>query len=194
VNKHDYLVVGAGAGGLLVAVGLQKFGKDVVVVSENIGGDCTNFGCVPSKTLLHLAGKYHSLDSKEEKATLKNSALKKVRETVETFIAEEEELIATDRYFPGKAHFVSKNTVEVVGAHGTQTIKFRKKCIIATGSRPVRIKLDGVPEDKIITNEELFYLDTLPSSITIFGGGPIGAEMATACAHFGITTYLVSRS
>jgi pyruvate/2-oxoglutarate dehydrogenase complex dihydrolipoamide dehydrogenase (E3) component len=50
--NHDYIIIGAGSGGLVVASGLQKLGKDVLVISKNIGGDCTHFGCIPSKNLL----------------------------------------------------------------------------------------------------------------------------------------------
>jgi len=77
--EHDYIVIGAGSGGLLVAVGLLKLGKDVIVVSENVGGDCTHYGCVPSKTLLHLAKGYHSERDLNKKESLKRQALQTVR-------------------------------------------------------------------------------------------------------------------
>jgi pyruvate/2-oxoglutarate dehydrogenase complex dihydrolipoamide dehydrogenase (E3) component len=190
----DYLVIGAGSGGLLVAVGLQKMGKNVAVISKNIGGDCTHYGCVPSKTLLHLAKQYIAASTSTKKLELKKNALQKVQEVVASFTTEEEMLISSDSYFKGAARFIDARTVEVTDAEKNKTsIQFRKRCIIATGSRPASAPIPGVPSEKLITNEEFFYLKELPRSITIIGGGPIGAELATVCASFGVETYLVAR-
>ncbi len=190
----DYLVIGAGSGGLLVAVGLQKLGKNVAVISKNIGGDCTHYGCVPSKNLLHLAEEYRGVSDENQKTELKRTALKKVQAMVHSFSEEESTLIAEDHYFNGAAEFIDPNTVQVTHDNGsTQRIQFRKKCVVASGSSPVCTTIKGVPSEKLITNEEFFYLKELPKSITIIGGGPIGAELATACASFGVKTYLLSR-
>ena len=194
MKTFDYVVIGAGSGGLLVAVGLLKLGKNVTVVSENIGGDCTHFGCVPSKTLLHLAKKYQQAPDPEHKAQLKTEALLTVQKTITLFASEEEAIIPKERYFEGTAEFVDKCTIIVKQKTGQQTIRFAKKCIIASGSSPIRIAIPGVPADRTITNEEIFYLKRLPKSISIIGGGPIGAELATACIGFGIETHLISRS
>lgn len=194
IIEHDYIVIGAGSGGLLVAVGLQKLGKDYAVISKNIGGDCTHFGCVPSKTLLHFAKVYRTSCDPEKKKRIKKTVLQNVRKNVQSFIDEENNLIPEDRYFQGFAHFQNENTLEISNGENKQQLKFSKKCIIATGSRPRLIKVEGIPQDKIITNEDFFYLSKLPKSITIIGGGPIGAEFATACASFDIETYLVSSS
>jgi len=193
-KSFDYIVIGAGSGGLLVAVGLLRLGKDVAVVSENIGGDCTHYGCVPSKTLLHLAKKCISENDSKVKSALKLDALKKVREVVSSFVDEENEILPKDRYFKGSATFISKDSVSIKTDTGEQELKCNKKCIIATGSSPLRLSVPGIPPAKILSNEEIFYLEKMPTSITIFGGGPIGAEMATAFASFGVTTYLLSRT
>ena len=185
VKTFDYVVIGAGSGGLLVAVGLLNLGKNVAVISENIGGDCTHFGCVPSKTLLYLAKQY----IQKPDLNLKNTALKTVQQTITSFADEEKDIIPSDRLFSGTAEFVDDHTLSV---KHKELIRFTKKCIIATGSSPVKIDIPGVPKDKIITNEEFFYLKTLPKSISIIGGGPIGAELSTACASFGIETHLIS--
>ncbi|MBP7768209.1 NAD(P)/FAD-dependent oxidoreductase [Candidatus Woesebacteria bacterium] len=190
----DYIVIGAGSGGLLVAVGLQKLGKDIAVISRNIGGDCTHYGCVPSKNLLHLAKKYRGMADGTQREKLKESALEQVQAMVASFVQEENTLIPQDHYFNGTAEFIDSHTVQVTYPDTTSDVlRFRKKCIIASGSSPVRTQIPGVPEEKIITNEEFFYLPQLPKSITIVGGGPIGAELATACASFGVETYLLAR-
>lgn len=191
---HEYVVLGAGAGGLVVAIGLLKAGKDVLVISKNIGGDCTHFGCVPSKTLLHLAKAYTKASEVEEKNKLKRTALEKVQQLVNKFIGEEKELIPAAQFLKGTASFLDENTLMVESEQGQQKATFTRKCIIATGSSPKRISIPGISEEKLVTNEEFFYLSKLPRSVTIIGGGPIGAELATACAQFGITTYLLSKS
>jgi len=194
IIEHDYVVIGAGSGGLLVAVGIGKLGKDYAVVSGNIGGDCTHFGCVPSKTLLHFSKEYQTSCDLGEKEKIKYTTLQKVQKKVQSFIKEENNLIPEDRYHQGSAVFLNENTLEVSNGKNKKHLKFRKKCIIATGSRPRLIEIEGISQDKIITNEDFFYLSKLPKSITIIGGGPIGAEFATACASFDIETHLVSSS
>ncbi len=192
--SFDYVVIGAGSGGLLVAVGLLRLGKNVAVISENIGGDCTHFGCVPSKTLLHLAKEHLRDSNSEHKTKLRNTVLETVRQTIASFADEEKTIIPNDRLFTGTAEFVDDHTLRVKQEQGAQLVRFTKKCVIATGSSPLQINIPGVPKSKIITNEEFFYLKKLPKSISIIGGGPIGAELATACASFGIETHLMSRS
>jgi pyruvate/2-oxoglutarate dehydrogenase complex dihydrolipoamide dehydrogenase (E3) component len=194
IKLFDYIVIGAGSGGLLVAVGLQKIGKNVAIISKNIGGDCTHYGCVPSKTFLHLAKQYMKINNITDQINSKQTVLENVQIMVQSFIKQEESLISSDNYFNGTAEFIDKNKVKVTYLdNSSEIIQFRKKCIIASGSSPLRTTIPGVPSEKIITNEEFFYLKELPKSITILGGGPIGAELATACVSFGIETYMLSR-
>lgn len=192
-REHDYVVIGAGAGGLVVAVGLLKAGRDVVVISQNVGGDCTHFGCVPSKTLLHLA-KVYAQSSTDTEKKLQTNALAQMRDVVSEFINEEQLLLPQDRFIKGSATFSSPNTIQVTTDAGLVEVRYKKKCVIATGSKPKRTRIEGVASEKLLTNEEFFYLKKLPESVTILGGGPIGAELATVCAQFGISTYLLSKS
>jgi len=193
-KEFDYIIIGAGSGGLLVAVGLLRLGRNIAVITKNIGGDCTHYGCVPSKTLLHLSKEYRLESNLNKKVILKSHALQTVRDTVQSFVTEENDIIPKDRYFEGTAEFIGPKTIRILQNNKETIIRFRKKCIIATGSSPVRTIIEGIPKEKIITNEELFYLKTFPKSISVIGGGPIGAELATACAGFEIKTNLISRS
>lgn len=194
IIEHDYIVIGAGSGGLLVAVGLQKLKKDIAVVSKNIGGDCTHYGCVPSKTLLYWAKRYKKTCNSNKKEKIKKDVLKRLTKKVDSFIGEEQNLIEKEKYFKGSAKFIDSKTVKVSVGSKNVLLRYRKKCIIATGSSPRIIKIKGLPQNKVVTNEDFFYLKSLPSSITIIGGGPIGAELATACASFDIKTHLVSNN
>ncbi len=192
-KTFDYLVIGAGSGGLLAYVGLKNLGKNVAIVSKNIGGDCTQYGCVPSKTFLHLAKEYRLTIDPVKKAKIKDESLNSIRKMVQEFTHEENKLVLGESYFDGTAEFINGKSVKVIYPDKSiAIIGFRKKCIIATGSSPTRATISGVPVEKIITNEDFFELSVLPKSITIIGGGPIGAEFATACASFGVETYMLS--
>jgi len=192
-KQTSHLVIGAGSGGLTVAFGLHKAGKDVILVSETIGGDCTQFGCVPSKTLLHLADLYVK-SSTDEKKRLHMNILSAVQKKIKHFEDEDLALMKDISFIQGRATFLDANTVTVKDTKGkTQTITF-KKAVISTGSRPRMIEFPKKFEKKIITNEDFFYLKRLPTSITIIGGGPIGCELATACAKLDIPTTMVVRS
>jgi pyruvate/2-oxoglutarate dehydrogenase complex dihydrolipoamide dehydrogenase (E3) component len=92
-KTFDYLVIGAGSGGLLAYVGLKNLGKNVAIVSKNIGGDCTQYGCVPSKTFLHLAKEYRLTIDPAKKAKIKDESLNSIRKMVQGFTHEETKLV-----------------------------------------------------------------------------------------------------
>lgn len=184
-NKYKYIVIGAGSGGLTVAIGLAKTGKEVLLVSKNIGGDCTNFGCVPSKSLIHYADEFVKGKIKKE------NVLKKVREDITKTIEHDASLMKIDNitFVESEAKVSGKNTVQING----NDIEF-KKLIISSGSSPRRISIPSLPKNKLITNEEIFDLKEIPESLTILGGGPIGIELGTAFAKLGTKVNIIARS
>lgn len=197
VKKVSYLIIGAGSAGLTAAIGFRKLGKDVLLVSKTIGGDCTHTGCVPSKTFLHLARKYANTSSSSDKKHLHESVFSSIRSKIhqiETHDREQLEKISVP-YIDGTATFISKNSVMVQPLTGAtaSTVQF-ETCYIATGSSPMVIPIQGLPQEKIITSDTLFELKSLPESLCIIGGGPIGAEMATAFAAFGTKVTMIIRS
>ena len=174
-------VVGAGSGGLTVAVGLSGLGKSVALVEKKyVGGDCTNVGCVPSKTLIHLAKHAENMSPAE--------ILAKVRAHRDELRIEETEWVKGMEhvtFFEGEATFQDANTLAVaLDGGGTEYLRARN-IVIATGSVPVRIPLEGLPDAKTLTNESLFDLESLPEHLVIVGGGIIGCEMAFAFAKLG---------
>jgi len=182
-KQYDVVVIGAGSGGLTSAVGFSKIGKSVLLVEkEHMGGECTNSGCVPSKALLHAAKV--GLDGKQ--------ALAYVRETVDQILEEETpetfEKLGIDVVM-GEAEFVAKCKVQV----GTETYGY-KTAIIATGSSPRMVDIDGLDEQYILTNQNLFQLQDIPKKLLIVGGGPIGLEMAQAFALLGSKVTVAERS
>lgn len=198
-KKYDVVVIGAGSGGLTAAVGFAKAGRKVLLVErEHLGGECTHSGCVPSKALLHIAKSYHAAkqiagDSARNKK-YRDGALDYVRGKIGA-IAETE----TKEHFAslgidvvmGEAKFVSPCAIQVgpnadmKSARASKTTYEFRKTVIASGSSPRLVKVPGLNEKDILTNQNLFKLEKLPEKLLIIGSGPIGMEMGQAFALLG---------
>ena len=180
-------VIGAGSGGLTVAVGLSGLGKEVALIEKkHVGGDCTNVGCVPSKTLIHLAN--HAAGSSPAEILAKVRAHRNELRAEETEWVEGMERVT---FLEGEATFKNANTLTIaLDAGGTEDMRARH-IVVATGSVPVRIPLEGLPAAKTLTNESLFDLENLPDHLVIVGGGIIGCEMAFAFAKLGSKVTIV---
>jgi pyruvate/2-oxoglutarate dehydrogenase complex dihydrolipoamide dehydrogenase (E3) component len=191
MNKK-IVVIGAGSGGLTVAIGLVKLGFKVIIVEkEKIGGDCTNFGCVPSKALLYEAKKlwesYNFVDptmiKSPEFAKRANLVLEKTRSVVQSFNDHE-----TSNWLQsyglevilGEVKFLNENSL----LHGQKIIPFTK-CIVASGSTSFIPDIKGLEKTPFLTNKNIFSLKQVPKDLIILGNGPIGIEMAEAFNHLG---------
>lgn len=197
LKKQEIVIIGAGSAGLALAVGMAGLSKKVLLVSETVGGDCTHTGCVPSKRFLYLGRQYNQITDTSGKKRLKNQAFEDIRKTIHRIEKHDCAVLENPHitYVQGNAVFESEDRLKITPADGTTpyTVDF-KTCYIATGSSPLIIPITGLPSEKIITSETLFQLKTMPESLCIIGGGPIGAEMATAFALFGIRVTMVIRS
>ncbi|MEO1058857.1 MAG: NAD(P)/FAD-dependent oxidoreductase [Actinomycetota bacterium] len=170
-------VIGSGSGGLTVAIGLATMGHDVVMIEgHRIGGDCTNVGCIPSKSLLHAAAVGH------------DNPLEWARARRDRLFHEEDELI---EHYPnihlvrGWATLTSQRDPHVVSVStpdGTTTTVRAHNVVISGGSRPATIDIPGLDPSLLVTNEDLFELPSPPTSLVIVGGGAIAIEAATAFA------------
>ena len=176
-------IIGAGSGGITVAVGLGGFGKEVALIEKkHVGGDCTNVGCVPSKTIIHLASHMH------ENGLSPADILAKVRQHRDELRDRETEEVHHMKgvtFFAGKATFVDKSTLELALDDGTTKRISADNVVISTGSTPIRIPVEGLPDERALTNESLFDLENLPEHLVIVGGGVIGCEMAFAFNKLG---------
>lgn len=182
-KQYDIVVIGAGSGGLTAAVGFSKIGKKVLLVEkEHMGGECTNTGCVPSKALLHAA----------KIGLPETEALQYVRQTIDHILEEETpetfKEIGIDVVM-GEAIFNNKCSITV----GNTTYSYRK-AVVATGSSPRLVEIDGLEEQHLLTNQNLFELKEIPKRLLIIGGGPIGLEMAQAFALLGCQVTIAERS
>jgi pyruvate/2-oxoglutarate dehydrogenase complex dihydrolipoamide dehydrogenase (E3) component len=189
--KCDILVIGAGSGGLSVAAGASQMGASVVLLEgHKMGGDCLNFGCVPSKALLASAKvaqiQAHSaaFGVADQLPQVDYAAAKDhVHHTIDTIAP-----MDSQERFEGfgvrvireYGSFISPTEVQA----GDHVIRARR-VVIATGSSPLVPPVPGLESVPYETNETLFELRERPEHLLIIGGGPIGMEMAQAHIRLG---------
>ncbi len=195
--KYDYdlTVIGGGAGGLTAAgIGANLGAKTLLIEADKLGGDCTWYGCVPSKTLIHLAKVAHHTQKAEKfgMQTAKGMDFAKVMEHVRNIRqkiyeeADEPDIyrnMGVDVTF-GSASFVDDHTVSVQTENGKKQISSRF-IIIATGSKASVPQIDGLNDVVYYTNETIFDLKEQPRRLVIIGAGPEGLELGQAFQRLG---------
>lgn len=199
-RDYDMAVLGGGAAGLAAAIMSSNLGARTVLVEERrLGGDCTFIGCVPSKTLLHIASLFRdarairSFSMSEDDITVNFQAVMKHVHRVRERIYEADDAAPNlesrgIEVLYGRARFVGSHELEIASAEGTvHTVRFRY-AIIATGSEPQKLRT-SLP---CLTNETLFELDVLPQRLVIAGAGPVGIEMAQAFTRLGSAVTVVA--
>lgn len=189
--ETDICIIGAGSGGLSVAAGAAQMGARVVLLEgHKMGGDCLNYGCVPSKALIASAKQAHAMESgaalgvapvapSVDYAAAKDH-VRRVIETIEPMDSQERFEgfgITVIREF---GRFISDREVQA----GDTVIKARR-FVIATGSGPLVPPIPGIEDVTVHTNETIFDLRDRPDHLIIVGGGPIGMEMAQAHVRLG---------
>lgn len=190
-NVYNLVVLGGGTGGLVSSLSSVALGAKVAIIESNLlGGDCTNFGCVPSKALIRCAKMAHSIRRAAEFGVeLDQSSVRvnfaKVMERMRSVRAEISDFEAASRLsslgidvYIGKGEFDSPNSIVV----NNNRLVFRK-CVVATGGKAYIPDIAGLQSVPYLTNESLFNLTNLPESLLVMGGGPIGVEMAQVCVH-----------
>ncbi|PHI21648.1 mercuric reductase [Lewinellaceae bacterium SD302] len=198
---HDLLVIGAGSAGLGCAGFAGAVGLKAALIdktAKKFGGDCLNYGCVPSKALLHVASLFQGgRDATEFGFQASGKAdFKKVMEYVhgkqDVIRAHETPEFLREEWgvdtIVGTATLTGPNSLEVNG----QTLS-APLIVLATGSKPRQLDVPGADQLKIYDNESLFWeLDELPDHLLIIGGGPIACEMGQAFQRLGSQVTIVS--
>lgn len=185
-QHYDFCIIGAGAGGLVVASVAAQLGLRVALIEKSkMGGDCLNYGCIPSKALLSAAKHADScrhLDKYGIENTTPKIDYQKISDYVHSVINKIAPHDSVERFeklgvtvIKGSAEFLSKKTICV----DNQTIS-AKYFIIATGSRAAIPPIPGLDKTSYLTNETIFDLTEQPKHLLIIGAGPIGIEMAQA--------------
>jgi pyruvate/2-oxoglutarate dehydrogenase complex dihydrolipoamide dehydrogenase (E3) component len=187
----DLCVIGAGSGGLAIAAGAVQMGASVVLVERGgMGGDCLNYGCVPSKSLLASAKLADAWRHGGEFGVFYEPPridFAAVADSVERVIAglapndsqERFERLGV-RVIRAEARFVDRRTVQA----GDTLIRPRR-CVIATGSRPLVPPIPGLDRVPYLTNETVFANRERPEHLIVIGGGPVGIELAQAHRRLG---------
>lgn len=187
----DICVIGGGAGGLVVAAGASQMGADVVLLEDGkMGGDCLNYGCVPSKALIAAGHAAHNVRNAGRfgiGAELSGIDFEKAHDHVHGVIDGIAVHDSVERFrglgvnvITETGRFVDPRTVEA----GTTTIKARR-FVIATGSSAAVPPIDGLADTPFLTNETIFEKKACPEHLIVIGGGPIGMEMAQAHRRLG---------
>ena len=196
ILKADICIIGGGSGGLSVAAGAAQLGASVVLFERaEMGGDCLNTGCVPSKAMLEAAkiakianNGMPSMGISAGQAEIDFGAVKAhVRDVIAGIAPHDSE----ERFrglgvnvIKSEASFTSKDSVTAI--QDGEPISVRAKYfVVATGSHPVAPPINGLEDVSYYTNETIFDLNEKPQHLIIIGGGPIGIEMAQAHRRLG---------
>lgn len=196
VLETDLCIIGAGAAGLSVAAAAARLGRPVVLIEKGkMGGDCLNYGCVPSKSLLAAAKRAHQAGVHLGVTLTAAVDFPAVQAHVHNVIAAIAPHDSQERFeslgctvLRAPARFTGPRQVTA----GDQVIAARR-FVIATGSRPRLPDIPGLAAIPYLTNETIFDLTALPPHLLILGGGPVGCELAQAFRRLGSKVTLVSR-
>ncbi len=194
---YDVIVIGGGAAGLTAAgVSASLGAKTAMIEEKKLGGDCTWYGCIPSKTLLKSAKVAHTVRQAAEygvrTGTLTidfETVMKRVHSVQQNVYSEAD---APEIYenmgvtvIEGRGSFADEHTV-TIAKEGMDPRSIRSKnIVIATGSRPVIPPIEGLENVGHLTNETIFSLKKQPKKLLVIGAGPIGIEMGQAFARLG---------
>ena len=203
---RNLVVIGAGAAGLVSAlIAATVKAKVTLVESNKMGGDCLNYGCVPSKALIQsakVADAMRHADRYGLTGTEPEFSFKAVMKRIEAIIAAIEPHDSIERYtglgvdvVEGYAKIVDPWTVEIARRDGTTQRLTTRAIVIAAGAEPIVPDLPGLAGSGYLTSdtlwEEFAKFDTIPRRIAVMGGGPIGAELAQAFARLGAAVSLI---
>ena len=201
-NEYDLIVIGAGGAGSNAATTAASMGKRIALIErDKLGGTCLNYGCDPTKTLLHTA---HMLYHARHAAALGlriphadadwravQAHVRQVQKTIRGGTPEQARAGITAQgidLFMGEATFTSPHEIRVNG----ETLR-GERFVIATGTVPFIPDIEGLSEAGYITNVEAVSLPELPKRLVVIGGGPIGLEFAQMFSRFGVQVVVLER-
>ena len=194
MEKYDLTIIGGGSGGLTAARVATSLGANVLLVDkERLGGDCLNYGCVPSKSLIHVA---HIIQEAKQAAKFgmvladHGVDMAKVANYVQGVIGRvaENEKAYTEGVTVKFGHISFKSATELML---NDEIISSRATLVATGSHPAIPAVEGLAEVGFLTNEDVFDLLHLPASMIVIGGGPVGVELGQAFERLGAKVTII---
>jgi len=205
---RNLVVIGAGSAGLVSSyIAATVKAKVTLVEASRMGGDCLNYGCVPSKALVKSAKVAHHMREAQKyglSAVEPQFSFSAVMDRIHRIIAEIEPHDSVERYtglgvdvLHGYAGLIDPWTVEVTGGDGNTHRLTTRAVVIAAGAEPFVPDLPGLPDTGYLTSDTLWdefaRLEEIPRRIVVLGGGPIGCELSQAFARLGATVTQVER-
>ncbi len=193
---RNLVVIGAGAAGLVTAyIGAAVKAKVTLVESHKMGGDCLNYGCVPSKALIKTATLARQIRHSQDYGIARAEAqidFRQVMERVAGVVRAVEPHDSVERYQSlgvdvviGRARITSPWHVEITKDDGSQQTLATRSIVIATGAAPFVPPLPGIDDVGCLTSDTLWGLREQPRRLVVLGGGPIGCELAQSFARLG---------
>jgi pyruvate/2-oxoglutarate dehydrogenase complex dihydrolipoamide dehydrogenase (E3) component len=191
-GRYNLVVIGAGTAGLVTAAGAAGLGARVALIESHLlGGDCLNYGCVPSKSIIRSSRSAEDVRSAGGFGVRAPGGVEvdfpSVMERMRRLRSKISSHDSANRFkelgvdvFLGHGRFSGEDTVEVAG----KTLHF-SKAVIATGARAVELPIEGLREAGYLTNETVFSLTERPARLAVIGGGPLGSELAQAFHRLG---------
>jgi dihydrolipoamide dehydrogenase len=200
-DKYDVVVIGGGPGGYVAGIRAAQLGKKTAVVESNhLGGICLNWGCIPTKALLHAAELYEGISHAEdfglqvgEVSVDWKAVIERSRDVANRLSKGIEFLFKKYgvTYHPGRGRLVDAKTVEVAPEDGKGFKLSAETIIIATGARPKSFPGMEPDGDRVITSKEAMVLPQIPKSLVVIGAGAIGVEFAYFYNVFGTEVTLL---
>lgn len=196
---YDLVIIGGGPGGYVAAIRALQLGlKTAVVEEKDMGGTCLNWGCIPTKSLLHSAEIAHIAKHSSAYGVIipevqidypaivrkKDQVVRQLRSGVENLVKHH-----NGEIIRGRAHFLDAHTLEI-SAPANRVIR-AAKTIIATGSRPSKPPIPGIDGPRILNSDAVLAMTECPESLVIIGGGVIGVEFATVYSQLGKSVTII---
>lgn len=199
-RKVQAAVIGAGPGGYVAAIRLGQLGVETVLIEKDkLGGECLNYGCIPSKALISMGNLVHRIQHAERMGiTVKGLAvnaekLQSWKQSVVDRLTKGVGILckaAGVEVLYGTASFVAPHELEVPTAEGTTTLEV-ENAIVATGSEPIPLRGFDVDGERVVFAKQALELAPIPKRMTVIGGGITGLEIATMYAKLGTQVVVV---
>ena len=198
--RYDVAIIGAGPGGYSAALKLAQLGKKTVLIENHkLGGECLNYGCIPSKTIISASNLFDKISNFNEQGiecdnlsinlpkfqSWKDSIIKKLNKGIEILCKNYNVTIIF-----GTAKIKTKNVIQVKSNNQITEIS-TDNIIIATGSQPKELQNLQFDQELIVSSKEMLEIKTIPRNILVVGGGAIGLELGTAFAKIGSKVTIV---